>query len=1102
MSIIRITRDLIEKATVTTRPEVRFVSSSQTTVNDQPEIGPGPVENTGTMGSTTITPRRNPTVKGIREFDPESALFDEAVAGRLKFLESAKRWNEKDPSTSGVNPYAIAGFLGSCTSGSHISTDDGNCARALITISAVPTDGQTIILTDAGGTSDTYTFRTSVTQANSTKENVGISDVTTTSGVAISLRKSINLACVDDDIQITAAIPAGNELIVYMLTKGMSGNSKTITGTAISDSSPPISVTTFSKGTNRLPADKSYMKAVHDLALPARSTKTFQITRFRPPWLFQNDHDVSDTHTDNHGGPGEFVTNHRMVKNQVRNVLLPTYRSGFTHPNYAYTNYHTLNFHTSSVSWTKHGSSIEATEANSAPYKWMNSKVLIYSCLTGSRDKFSYGSTEEDDRINLRFSGKYAPQSAFTFDFYINPRYTNEVDNTPKKGDFKAGTIFHMSGAYAISLVSGSSKAPDGSANGYRIMLQLSQSAEHPPSKWKMVPGHDRPIFGANNSNYKASPYEYAWVSPDNSLKKNHWHHVAIRWSPKTNNGTGSFVVDGKKISEFTISFSGSVMPYVNQDNFMKRAKGDRFPAGRSDPNALFIGNFYEGTNTTGSNATTIERFFNHAARKAGGFSQPNKPAGNTKSLTVYGGVRGGGCAPGDPYSFSFNHPLNAEVHDLKIYNTYRSDSQILTSSIRGPESLDDLLFYVPPFYLNEYRERNFLRSAKSGSHPSQYSSSGYDKQAVLSPYLVPPINAGLLMNIQGSADINVENFCKDIANDSYPRLVYMTASIDGNKMNTSISSAHKGNISNFLMWNFCTGAYAIRSTAILPCDNGKFSPNYDLVYTGSEAVTTGSQSYLYRDDLGNFDPSLINISDLFVTPPAELTTRNDDDGRLLPTPGYISGSTSYPSPGKPFYSIQESYLAYERFLAYQGNRDPSSDHIVLFNVSNLFYGNRIEPGTFMLTDSDISGSRGKIGITLKDDGYGTLYRADSATTHAKSNGVGNIFYNEGIILIKSPHLALFGKDQFEMSFRGEQNIHVMAVNIPCRPGLINSSSNPGFKVLSASLNANDTDSEFVYITGINLHDDNMNVIMKVNLAQPVVKRDSDDMLFRAKIDF
>ena len=68
--------------------------------------------------------------------------------------------------------------------------------------------------------------------------------------------------------------------------------------------------------------------------------------------------------------------------------------------------------------------------------------------------------------------------------------------------------------------------------------------------------------------------------------------------------------------------------------------------------------------------------------------------------------------------------------------------------------------------------------------------------------------------------------------------------------------------------------------------------------------------------------------------------------------------------------------------------------------------------------------------------------------------------------------------------------------------GQINSSSNPSYIPISASLNANDQDSEFVYITGINFHDDNLNVVMRANLAQPIVKRKGDKILFRPQIDF
>ncbi len=109
---------------------------------------------------------------------------------------------------------------------------------------------------------------------------------------------------------------------------------------------------------------------------------------------------------------------------------------------------------------------------------------------------------------------------------------------------------------------------------------------------------------------------------------------------------------------------------------------------------------------------------------------------------------------------------------------------------------------------------------------------------------------------------------------------------------------------------------------------------------------------------------------------------------------------------------------------------------------------------------------------------------------------------HDGVVVVKSPHLSYFGANKFEASFKGEQNTHILTVNIPASVGMFNSSSNPQYKILSASLDANDINSRFVYITGLNLHDDNLNVIMRANLAQPVLKREGDEILFKFKTDF
>jgi hypothetical protein len=140
--------------------------------------------------------------------------------------------------------------------------------------------------------------------------------------------------------------------------------------------------------------------------------------------------------------------------------------------------------------------------------------------------------------------------------------------------------------------------------------------------------------------------------------------------------------------------------------------------------------------------------------------------------------------------------------------------------------------------------------------------------------------------------------------------------------------------------------------------------------------------------------------------------------------------------------------------------------------------------------------------MTLRDDGEGNIFRANTSGSHPDWASVGNVFYNEGIILLKHPHLYFFGKDQFQVQFSGKQNTHILTYNLFKRPLTSISSSNPNYLPVSASTNANDTDQRFVYITGINLHDDNLNVIARTALAQPIVARTGDKFLFKVRMDF
>ena len=109
----------------------------------------------------------------------------------------------------------------------------------------------------------------------------------------------------------------------------------------------------------------------------------------------------------------------------------------------------------------------------------------------------------------------------------------------------------------------------------------------------------------------------------------------------------------------------------------------------------------------------------------------------------------------------------------------------------------------------------------------------------------------------------------------------------------------------------------------------------------------------------------------------------------------------------------------------------------------------------------------------------------------------------------------------------GEKNMHIMQLDIPCSAGVGNKSQNPSYpngdsyfsknvdtnqnsdtyeknqhRNLKASNNASESDGKVTYISTVYLHDENLNIIGKVNLAQPVVKREEDSYIFRVKVDF
>lgn len=738
----------------------------------------------------------------------------------------------------------------------------------------------------------------------------------------------------------------------------------------------------------------AYMDKVSAQSTSARKQKALDIVRYTPSVNFSSD---------------------TLAKMMTRDVLMHRYRTAYPSAHWGYVNYNSLNFFTASTVPT--------------------SSVLLYPNIDSGPAHVGY------------VSGTYSLSGAFSFDFSINPRYRPEQYD----GAFKAGTILHLSSTYALSLVTGSAKDENGLPLGYRLLLQLSHSADIRPSE----------------AIQDAYPSDLVFLSDDNSLSWNRWSRVIVRWGTNlTNEGTGSFNIDGVDRGTFIVP-SGTISPRL-------------FPSATfANPDVLCVGNYYEGNNR-GVNAQAY--FF---------ANDPSLRDGLVQLIDDVGGIN-------EPTHYAFNHPLCAEVHDLAIRRRYLSNAAIAKSASYGPKSLetDEYALYVPPFFVEQSPFRQFVGDVGGILQTPFFEVDGTTND---------PFNVAVSFGVAGQY-INIENYVRDFASNVFPRVHHMTG--------VAIENTTEARSANDFFYD--QPFVVRRNLLIMPCDDGLFVPSFELLVSESMQTTA-------VDALGNTDNSLVSLDNMVSTASFLFGGAAFDDGtvgadKIHAYANELIGHT----PEQPGLPPGKASLAYVDRIAkavqsgtfdvglqegapltvLQRTRDFSSDQVTFFDISNLFYGKRIHPKSLIVRDPALSGSSGVMRVTLKDDGRGGLYRADSFTSASVWNSVGTVFYDEGIIVIKNPHLYFFGKEGFEFDFRGEQGVHVMKVSVTAPANMLNSSSNPSYVALPPSASPNDPDKGFVYITGINFHDKDLNVVMKTQLAQPILKRYGDRVKFVTKIDF
>jgi hypothetical protein len=666
--------------------------------------------------------------------------------------------------------------------------------------------------------------------------------------------------------------------------------------------------------------------------------------------------------------PSFKLTSDTLRKNVIKNIVLPHYKIAFPNIGWGYTNYCDLHF----------PKDIGPTSAS-----------IIYP--------------------NPKDGNKpvYSPDQDFTIEFYVKPSYSET--------NYAAGTIMHMSSCFAISLVSGSVTNHLGEAERFRILLQLTHSADTNPNT-------------IDTSSLGSSPLEYAFLSDDLIIKRNNWHHISLAWSPNKNNSTGSFYIDGKESGNFHCP--DTLFPFTSSYD---------------DRSAIFVGNYYDGENNVvyGPHGFfSLDAVTNEGVTDAFNASPSN---------------------PEFPQSFNLTNPFKGELHELRIWNICRDKESIVSGSKFGLNTQENLLFYVPPFFTKQTNERLVLQT------PFQTIRSTTDD----------PFNVALSFGV-GGHHINLENHVREFVKGYYPRLLFLTSS-EITYQDINFKEANE--------YLYSTGSTVRRNLTIMPCDNGKFYPNYSLLYSGTDAdYSPGGIMDKFVTDAGAPDLSFVNLANLIPTSSlfAGLIQENDLLQELM--------GSSPENPGVAPGSV---------LTIYQRTRDNSSNAVSFFDASNLFYGSRIYPESYELIDNSFTGSEGTLSIKLKDNGRGSLYRADAHSQHATWANSGFLLYSEGISVVTSPYLGeMFGKDSYTVNLKGTQPIHVLEIQTIVPAWQLNSSSNPDWKELYLTDYANDTQPGFIRIGRINFHDENLNIVARTDLAQPINKRSSDRIMFRTKLDF
>ncbi len=713
----------------------------------------------------------------------------------------------------------------------------------------------------------------------------------------------------------------------------------------------------------------------------------------------------------------------------------------------------------------------------------IGSKFVNFNCMSffepsGLKPALIYRAETELNNNNVLEYIYQSRSGDFSIEFYIKLRDT-----------LKTGTVIHYPGHFSVSVLTGSEKNASGFATNYSLGLAIGSAVT--------LSSADTPYnltFGTTSQTQKSQ----------STIVKDYWHHCAITYKRST--GDTSIYIDGKLSSRF------------------KHARGI---ATTDTYNGLIIGSYYNGS-TSDLPKLTSDQIQGH-----GSLQQRAE----------------------DVASSNFDCHLNADIHEVRIWNKVINEKQIaqyMNTTYTG--SYADhrnrgLMLYVPGLFDVDYRylhthvvNPEFNKyDARTKNQPSGFRFSygnnstpdfgtvaytgqiaanisdlselfdrvtpGVTKKLIAAPYNTNHANIG------NFANVNIQGFLKDFANINFPHCHHLSESLGNFNSDLEVLNVYEPfyNTNADLTSSFNqTLGHQARNCFILPCDNGNFRPDYNTLFhaTGSNFLSHDG-FYINTKNIGDLDDLLDSrlffIDDVF----AQRGTFNSPESFEN-----TQGADSRYNSGIDLFVIDDDQINQDILNFDQpttaGEGGAMSDFFdtsdfpgqltTVVTIPQLYYGRRIKPGSLKLSSHLYNNNQAQ--IELRDNGYGVLYRHQASGSIADWNKVGDVFYGEGLIYIRHPSLYGFSDSDMTLEFKSESQVNVFETSIPCVSAQFNSSSNPNYNKLRPSLNDNETAEDFVYISTVYLHDNNLNVVGKAKLAQPVIKRPDNKYLFRVKLDY